>query len=54
MKSKILAAVADPANPTNSIFIAESAGNVRRISLEVGYLRKPGHIEKTILTATDF
>lgn len=34
MKSKILAAVPDPASST-SIFIAESAGFVRHISLEV-------------------
>jgi hypothetical protein len=35
MKSKILAAIPDPAYPSNSIFIAESAGYVRRISLGV-------------------
>lgn len=35
MKSKILAAIADPTSPSSSIFIAESAGNVRRVSLEV-------------------
>jgi hypothetical protein len=35
MKSKILAAIADPAYPLTSIFIAESAGFARRINLEV-------------------
>jgi hypothetical protein len=35
MKSKILAAISDPASPLTSVFIAESAGFVRRISLEV-------------------
>lgn len=35
MKSKILAAVPDPAAPLTSVFIAESAGAVRRINLEV-------------------
>jgi hypothetical protein len=35
MKSKILAAVPDPASPLTSVFIAESAGAVRRINLEV-------------------
>ncbi|KAG5659304.1 hypothetical protein KAF25_000506 [Fusarium avenaceum] len=34
MKSKILAAVPDPASPLTSIFIAESAGAVRRVNLE--------------------
>ncbi|UNI19801.1 hypothetical protein JDV02_005952 [Purpureocillium takamizusanense] len=34
MKSKILAAVSDPASPLASIFIAESAGYVRRVNLE--------------------
>lgn len=35
MKSKILAAIPDPANPSGSIFIAESAGFARRVNLEV-------------------
>ena len=35
MKSKILAAVPDPASPSTSIFIAESAGYVRRVNLDV-------------------
>lgn len=35
MKSKILAAIPDPASPYSSIFIAESAGFVRRVNLEV-------------------
>ncbi|XWW97794.1 hypothetical protein V2A60_005781 [Cordyceps javanica] len=34
MKSKILAAIPDPADPAGSIFIAESAGFCRRINLE--------------------
>ncbi|KAM0248225.1 hypothetical protein ACHAP5_003607 [Fusarium lateritium] len=34
MKSKILAAVPDPASPLTSVFIAESAGAVRRVNLE--------------------
>ncbi|KAF4982787.1 hypothetical protein FZEAL_1639 [Fusarium zealandicum] len=34
MKSKILAAIPDPVSPLTSIFIAESAGFVRRINLE--------------------
>ncbi|KAH8175498.1 WD40 repeat 2 [Sarocladium implicatum] len=34
MKSKILAAVIDPASPSNGIFMAESAGPVRRIRLD--------------------
>ncbi|KAL3960408.1 hypothetical protein ACCO45_005525 [Purpureocillium lilacinum] len=36
MKSKILAAVSDPASPLTSIFIAESAGYVRRVNLGRG------------------
>jgi hypothetical protein len=35
MKSKILAAVADPQAPASGIFIAESAGPVRRLALDV-------------------
>lgn len=35
MKSKILAAIPDPTAPFSSIFIAESAGFVRHINLEV-------------------
>lgn len=35
MKSKVLAAISDPADPENSIFVAESAGFARRISLGV-------------------
>lgn len=35
MKSKILAAIADPTDPLTTIFIAESAGYVRRIGLDV-------------------
>lgn len=35
MKSKILAAIPDPYDTLNSIFIAESAGFARRVSLEV-------------------
>lgn len=38
MKSKILAAIPDPAHPYSSIFIAESAGFVRRVNLEVCHL----------------
>ncbi|KAM0397354.1 hypothetical protein HYE67_004766 [Fusarium culmorum] len=34
MKSKVLAVVPDPASPLTSVFIAESAGAVRRINLE--------------------
>ncbi|KAI5456345.1 WD40-repeat-containing domain protein [Mariannaea sp. PMI_226] len=34
LKSKILAAVSDPASPLSSVFVAESAGYVRRINLE--------------------
>ncbi|KAL6914495.1 hypothetical protein FSST1_012255 [Fusarium sambucinum] len=34
MTSKVLAVVPDPASPLNSVFIAESAGAVRRINLE--------------------
>lgn len=33
MKSKILAAVADPASPLSSIYVAESAGYIRRVNL---------------------
>ncbi|KAG6041081.1 hypothetical protein E4U41_006019 [Claviceps citrina] len=36
MKSKILAAVPDPASPLCSIYIAESAGCVRRVHLRAG------------------
>lgn len=35
MKSKILAAIPDPASPGASVFIAESAGCVRRVHLDV-------------------
>ncbi|CAM1509198.1 Fc.00g029370.m01.CDS01 [Cosmosporella sp. VM-42] len=34
MKSKILAAIPDPASPFSSIFIAEAAGAVRRVNVE--------------------
>jgi hypothetical protein len=39
MKSKILAAVPDPFSPSTAIFIAESAGFVRRIDLAVSISR---------------
>ncbi|KAL8933173.1 MAG: hypothetical protein Q9211_005923 [Gyalolechia sp. 1 TL-2023] len=32
--SKILAVIADPSHPTNAVFVAESAGNVRRVALD--------------------
>lgn len=35
MKSKVLSVVPDPASPLTSVFIAESAGAVRRINIEV-------------------
>ncbi|KAH7320245.1 WD40-repeat-containing domain protein [Stachybotrys elegans] len=35
LKSKILAAILDPASPLYGLFIAESAGFVRRVNLEV-------------------
>lgn len=35
MKSKVLAAISDPVDPENSIFVAESAGFARRIALAV-------------------
>lgn len=35
LKSKILAAVPDPASSASALFIAESAGFVRRVNLEV-------------------
>lgn len=35
LKSKLLAAVVDPKNPQSSVFVAESAGSVRRIKLGV-------------------
>lgn len=38
MKSKILAAIPDPASPSTIIFIAESAGFVRRVKLDVSSL----------------
>lgn len=38
MKSKILAAISDPADPNGSIFIAESAGFCRRVNLEVSFV----------------
>ncbi|KAH6896947.1 WD40-repeat-containing domain protein [Thelonectria olida] len=34
MKSKILAAISDPASPLTSVFVAGSAGFVRRVNLE--------------------
>ncbi|KFA79000.1 hypothetical protein S40288_00566 [Stachybotrys chartarum IBT 40288] len=34
LKSKILAAISDPTSPLSSVFIAESAGCVRRVELE--------------------
>lgn len=34
MKSKVLAAVVDPANPLSTVFIAESAGFVRRVNVD--------------------
>ncbi|KAL8776051.1 MAG: hypothetical protein Q9194_003409 [Teloschistes cf. exilis] len=36
LPSKILAVVADPSNPYDAVFIAESVGSVRRVTLEVG------------------
>lgn len=39
MKSKILAAVPDPFSPSTAIFIAESAGFVRRIDIVVSISR---------------
>ncbi|OTB12961.1 hypothetical protein K445DRAFT_14251 [Daldinia sp. EC12] len=35
LKSKLLAAIADPTNPS-SVFIAESAGSVRRVNVDTG------------------
>ena len=35
LQSKILAVVADPASPA-SVYVAESAGCIRRVNLEVG------------------
>ena len=35
LKSKLLAAIQDPASPS-SIFVAESAGFVRRVNVDVG------------------
>ncbi|KAL8736051.1 MAG: hypothetical protein Q9181_002600 [Wetmoreana brouardii] len=34
--SKILSAVADPGSPNGAVFVAESAGNVRRIAVDTG------------------
>lgn len=42
MKSKILAAISDPAGPHGSIFIAESAGFCRRVNLEVSLVTMLG------------
>lgn len=42
LPSKILAVVADPENE-NQIYIAEAAGNVKRINLEVGQTSVPLH-----------
>ncbi|KAF5231207.1 hypothetical protein FAUST_9420 [Fusarium austroamericanum] len=39
MKSKVLSVVPDPASPLTSVFIAESAGAVRRINLETSELK---------------
>ncbi|KAG6016685.1 hypothetical protein E4U43_003283 [Claviceps pusilla] len=39
MKSKILAAVPDPASPLCSIYIAESAGGVRRVKLSTSEIQ---------------
>ena len=35
LKSKILAAVVDPRTPRSAILVAESAGSVRRVTLDV-------------------
>ncbi|KAF5024045.1 hypothetical protein F66182_3893 [Fusarium sp. NRRL 66182] len=40
MKSKILAAVPDPVSPLTSVFVAESAGAVRRVNLEASEATK--------------
>lgn len=36
LKSKIAAAALDPHSPANSVFVAESAGSVRRVNVDVG------------------
>lgn len=35
LKSKIVAAVVDPSSPSSTVFIAESAGTVRRVNVDV-------------------
>ncbi|KAI4100830.1 MAG: hypothetical protein L6R37_005229 [Teloschistes peruensis] len=39
LPSKILAVVADPSNPYDAVFIAESVGSVRRVTLEVDFVK---------------
>ena len=52
LKSKLLAAIRDPASPS-SIFVAESAGSVRRLDVDVGQeLRDCDLRERTTLTYT--
>ncbi|KAK7416257.1 hypothetical protein QQX98_005328 [Neonectria punicea] len=50
MKSKILAAIPDPASPLTSVFIAESAGFVRRVSLELAQPKTTYRGPKTPVT----
>ncbi|KAK7417780.1 hypothetical protein QQZ08_011525 [Neonectria magnoliae] len=50
MKSKILAAIPDPASPLTSVFIAESAGFVRRVSLELAQPKATYRGPKTPVT----
>lgn len=40
LKSKIAAAVYDPNSPSDTIFIAESAGSVRKVNVDVSIHRQ--------------
>jgi hypothetical protein len=52
MKSKILAAIADPFHPSDGVFIAESAGTVRRLNINVCSTLRPALERRLPVTHT--
>lgn len=50
LKSKLLAACLDPRAPSSAIFVAESAGCVRRVTLDVNNPPPPPPFSATPLT----
>lgn len=54
LKSKIAAAVLDPNSPSTSVFIAESAGSVRKVNIDVSIARNTiwSHPLETLISST--